>query len=152
MVNKKQQYKQQRGFVLILALVMLSVLTLIGVSSMNSANIELKATANAKQHQAAFNATQSLLEFTVSKPGTTVINYQTRSATPQLYNAYTLPATSSLSVLVEYIGCSKGTGGSLEDGKSLGYNYFDIKASGSNATGTATSSQTLGVRYPAASC
>ncbi len=151
----KRQYKQkykQRGFVLVLALVMLAVLTLIGVSSMNSANMELKATANAKQHQVAFNATQSLLEFTVSKPATLVIDYQTRTTTPQVYSTYVLPGTKALSASVEYIGCTKGIGGSLEDGKSFGYNFFDIKASGMNANGTARSNQTLGLRYPAAAC
>ena len=151
----KRQYKQkykQRGFVLVLALVMLAVLTLIGVSSMNSANMELKATANAKQHQVAFNATQSLLEFTVSKPGTLVIDFQTRTTTPQVYSTYVLPGTSALSASVEYIGCTKGLGGSLEDGKSFGYNFFDIKGSGMNTNGTARSNQTLGLRYPAAAC
>jgi hypothetical protein len=152
MAINKQQYKQQRGFVLVLALVMLAVLTVIGVSSMNSANTELKATANAKQHQVAFNATQSLLEFTVSKPGTVAIDYQTRNTTPQVYGSYILPGTSALSASVEYTGCSKGIGGSLEDGKSFGYNFFNIKGSGSNATGTARSNQTQGLRFPAAAC
>ena len=148
----KQTYKPQRGFVLVLALVMLAVLTLIGVSSMNSANMELKATANASQHQVAFNATQSLLEFTASKPGTIAIDYQTRSVTPQVYSAYVMPGTSGLSAAVQYTGCSKGLGGSLEDGKSFGYNFFDIQGSGMNANGTARSNQTLGLRYPAAAC
>ncbi len=152
MAINRQQFKQQRGFVLILALVMLAVLTLIGVSSMNSANMELKATANAKQHLEAFNATQSLLEYTVSKPGTVAIDYQTRSTTPYVHSAYTLPGTSALSATVGYTGCTKGIGGSLEDDKSFGYNHFNIMGSGSNATGTATSNQNLGIRYPAAAC
>lgn len=150
MCINKQQYKQQRGFVLILALVMLAVLTLIGVSSMNSANIELKATANAKQHQVAFNATQSLLEFTVSKPGTGVIDYQTMAATPQIYSSFVLPGASALTATVEYIGCGKSEGGSLEDGRGFSYNFYNVRGSGSNAAGTATSNQTLGVRYPSA--
>jgi type IV pilus assembly protein PilX len=147
---KNRQYKQQRGFVLILALVMLAVLTLIGVSSMNSANIELKAAANAKQHQVAFNATQSLLEFTISKPGTNVIDYQTMSMTPQLYNGYVLAGASALSATVNYIGCGKGVGGSLEAGRGFSYNFYNVRGSASNATGTATSNQVLGVRYPSA--
>ena len=152
MAINRQQFKQQRGFVLVLALVMLAVLTLIGVSSMNSANMELKATANAKQHLEAFNATQSLLEYTVSKPGTVAIDYQTRSTTVFVLSTYTLPGTSALSATVEYTGCAKGKGGSLEDGKSFGYNHFNIMGSGSNAAGTATSNQNLGIRYPAAAC
>lgn len=150
MCVKKQQFKRQRGFVLILALVMLAVLTLIGVSSMNSANIELKATANAKQHQVAFNATQSLLEFTISKPGTGIIDYQTMDPTPQIYSSYVLPGASALTASVDFIGCSKGVGGSLEEGRGFSYNFYNIRGSGSNATGTATSNQTLGVRFPSA--
>lgn len=147
---KKQVYKQQRGFVLILALVMLAVMTLIGVSSMNSANIELKATANAKQHQVAFNATQSLLEFTISKPATNIINYQTMDTTPQLYNGFVLIGASALTASINYVGCGKGVGGSLEAGKGFGYNYYSVRGSGSNTTGTSTSNQVLGVRYPSA--
>lgn len=150
MCIKKQQFKRQRGFVLILALVMLAVLTLIGVSSMNSANMELKATANAKQHQVAFNATQSLLEFTISKPGTGIIDYQTMNPAPQIYSSYVLPGASGLTASVDFIGCSKGVGGSLEAGRGFSYNFYNIRGSGSNATGTATSSQTLGVRFPSA--
>lgn len=151
-INNRQNNKQQCGFVLIMALVMLSVLTLIGVSSMNSANMELKATANAQQHRIAFDAVGSLLEFTVSKPGTGAIDYQTRDITPFVYGSYAQVGASELSASVEYIGCSKSIGGSLEDGKSFGYNYFNVRGSGQNTTGTAISNQTLGVRYPAASC
>jgi PilX N-terminal len=150
MYVNKQQYKQQRGFVLILALVMLAVLTLIGVSSMNSANMELKAAANAKQHQVAFNATQSLLEFTISKPGTNVINYQTMDTTAQLYNGFVMPGASNLSASISYVGCGKGTGGSLEAGRGFSYNFYSVRGSGSNAAGSATSNQVLGVRYPSA--
>lgn len=146
----KQQYKQQRGFVLILALVMLAVLTLIGVSSMNSANMELKATANAKQHQVAFNATQSLLEFTISKPGTGVIDYQTSDLTPQIYSAFVMSGASGLTATINYVGCTKGIGSSLEAGRGFSYNFYNIQGSGSNATGTAVSNQTLGVRFPSA--
>lgn len=150
MCMRPQQYKQQHGFVLVLALVLLAVLTLIGVSSMNSANMELKATGNAKQHQVAFNATQSLLEFTISKPGTTVIDYQTSDPAPQIYNSFVMSGATALSATINYIGCTKGVGGSLEAGKGFSYNFYNIQGSGSNATGTAASNQTLGVRFPSA--
>ena len=154
---------QQQGFVLVLSLVMLSVLTLIGVSSMNSANTELKATANAKHHQVAFHATQSLLEYSVSKPGTGKINFLTRDATPVVYSdvsgvgdevlGYTgTPDSSAIAATVSYLDCTKGDGMSLEDGKGFGLNLFDVKGTGSNAKGTAVSNQTLGVKHPAAPC
>lgn len=152
MCIKRQQYEQQRGFVLILALVLLAVMTLIGVSSMNSANMELKATANAKQHQIAFNAVQSLLESTVSRPALGVIDYQTQDLTTQVYNSFSISGGSALTATVDYVGCSKGTGGSLEEGKGFSFNFYNVQGSGSNATGTTVSNQTLGVRYPSAAC
>lgn len=147
----RQQNKQQRGFVLILALVLLAVMTLIGVSSMNSANMELKSTANAQQHQVAFNAVQSLLEFAVSAPGAALINFQTTDPAPQIVT-HAVANSSGLTASAVFAGCSIGVGSSLAKGKGFSYNFFDITGSGSNATGTATSIQAQGVRYPAAAC
>ena len=142
---------KQRGFVLILALVLLAVMTLIGVSSMNSANMELRSTANAQQHQVAFNAVQSLLEYAISIDGAASLDFQTSDPTPQLIKT-TVPDASNLVATAVYSGCAVGVGSSLEEGKGFSYNYFDIAGSGANATNTATSIQAQGVRYPAAAC
>jgi len=150
-MNKHKNMKKQHGFVLILSLVMLAVLTLIGVASMNSSNMELRASANSQQHQVAFYAVQSLTEFAVSKSGEALINYQTSDPTPQVVTT-TLANTSALSASAVYTGCSVGIGSSLEEGKGFSYNFFNITGTGSNATGTATSKQVQGVRYPAAAC
>ena len=146
--NRLHNGKQQ-GFVLILALVMLTVLTLIGVSSMNSANMELRATANAQQHQVAFNAVQSIIEFAVS-PDTTV-DYQPADLSLTQTVAYTFPKSSALSAAVSYAGCATGAAGSSKE-KGLSYNFFRVAATGANASGSASSSQTQGVRVPSASC
>ncbi|HHJ34622.1 MAG TPA: hypothetical protein ENJ87_02550 [Gammaproteobacteria bacterium] len=153
--NSMQFHTEQQGFVLIMALVLLAVMTLIGVASMNSANMELKATANARQHQVAFNAVHSLLEYTLSDgavtTGGTPIDYQTTSATPQSIS-YALVNAASLQASVVFAGCSSGVGSSLEAGKGVSYNFYSIAASGSNTTGTSSSLQNRGVRYPSASC
>ena len=151
--KKRMHGNRQQGFVLILALVMLAVLTLIGVSSMNSANIELKATSNALQHQIAFNGVQSLLEYILSEKGNAAaIDYQIMDTNLVQTATTSVANTSSLSATVQLTGCSKAEGSSLEQGKGFSYNFFNIRASGSNASGTATSVQGQGVRYPAASC
>ncbi len=144
---------RQQGFVLILVLVMLTVLTLIGVSSMNNSSLELKATANAQQHQLAFNAVQSLLAYTttLNTNSLPVFDFQTTSTTPQTLN-YVMSNTSALSASAVYAGCSSGLGSSLEKGKSFSFSFYNITATGSNQTGTATSIQTQGIRYPAAAC
>lgn len=152
----ERRHNRQRGFVLVLALVLLAVLTLIGVSSMNTANMELKATANAQQHQVAFNAVQSVLEYAISATGATLIDYQTNDPTPQTVTTDVADATA-LSATAVYGGCSVGVGSSLEEGKGFSYNFFNITGTGSNKTaagtaGTATSIQTQGIRFPAAAC
>ena len=141
---------KQQGFVLVLALVLLAVMTLIGVSSMNSANMELKATANAQQHQFAFNAGQSIIEFAVSADGANIIDYQTTDPTPQQVVTTVAGVTSTAEAV--YAGCSVGIGSSLEEGKGFSYNFFNITGTGSNSTKTATSIQAQGVRFPTAAC
>jgi len=151
----KPFHNKQQGFVLIMALVLLTVMTLIGVASMNSANMELKATANARQHQIAFNGVQSLLEYVLSKDAITtagnLIDWQTTSVAVQNIT-HAVDNTSSLQASVVYAGCSAGIGSSLEAGKGVSYNFYNVAASGSNTTGTSTSLQNRGVRYPSASC
>ncbi len=141
---------KQQGFVLILALVLLAVMTLIGVSSMNSANMELKATANAQQHQFAFNAGQSILEYAVSADGASFIDFQTSDPTPQPVTTTIMGVVTTANAV--YAGCGVGIGSSLEEGKGFSYNFFNITGSGSNSTGTATSIQAQGIRFPAAAC
>ena len=141
---------KQQGFVLILALVLLAVMTLIGVSSMNSANMELKATANAQQHQFAFNVGQSIIEFAVSADGASLSDFQTTDPTPQPVTT-TVAGVTTTAVAV-YAGCAVGIGSSLEEGKGFSYNFFNITGSGSNSTNTATSIQAQGIRFPAAAC
>jgi hypothetical protein len=132
---------------------MLAVLTLIGVSSMNSASMELKATANAKQHQDAFNVVQSVLEFAVSTDGAALIDFQINDPTvTQAIGTgdFSVVNGSAYSAQAVFSGCGVGVGSSLEKGFS--FNFFDITATGSNAAGTATSVQTQGIRFPAAAC
>ena len=157
--RKQQQYNlqlhrtRQQGFVLILVLVLLAVLTLIGVSSMNSSNIELKATANAKQHQIAFTVVQSILEFAVSDGGAAIIDFQVNDpAITQSITTHSVANGSSVRADAVFTGCGVAVGNSLEEGKGFSYNFFDITGSGSNTAGTATSRQTQGIRFPAASC
>ncbi|MCK4834359.1 MAG: hypothetical protein KAT12_06260 [Gammaproteobacteria bacterium] len=151
--HKSHPKNQQQGFVLVLALVLLAVMTLIGVSSMDSANMEMKATANAHQHHVAFNAVQSVLEYALSSDpvATAKISYQYTGKTPQLLD-HTVANASSLQAAVLHVGCTVGVGSSLEEGKSFSYNFYNINGTGANKTKTASSFQTQGVRYPAAAC
>jgi len=154
--NSKRLRNRQHGFVLVMALVLMAVMTLIGVSSMGGAGMELKATANARQHQVAFNAVHSLLEYTLSADAVTTANvpidYQIADTAVTQNVTQTLANAASLQASIVFAGCSSGVGSSLEAGKGVSYNFYNITASGSNAVGTSTSLQNRGVRYPSASC
>jgi PilX N-terminal len=149
-IYSERGHHSQGGFVLVLALVMLTVLTLIGVSSMNRANMELKAAANSWQHQIAFNAANSLNDYVLSGPGSDVIDYL--AVVPSGISAFTVAGASNISAAVTKTGCSVSIGSSLEAGKSFSNNYFTVVGQASNSTNTSTSFQTQGVRYPAAGC
>ncbi len=146
--------KQQSGFVLVLALVLLAVMTLIGVSSMESSSMELKAAANAQQHQVAFNATQSVIEFGVS--GLTNLDFQDTESVQNVDTALLPPAvladSSLLSGVSVHAGCSVGVGSSLQKNKGFSYNFFEITATASNEKETSASIQGQGLRFPAAAC
>ena len=154
--NRQLPIVRQQGFVLILVLVLLATLTLIGVSSMNSSNMELKATANARQHHVAFNAVQSLIEYTVSGQTDVTVDFQTVPSTTQTValsgDGATALNASDLSASVAYAGCAASVGSSLEEGKGFSSNFFNVTATGANASGTSTSTQVQGVRFPAAAC
>jgi Tfp pilus assembly protein PilX len=144
-------YRKQGGFVLALALMLLVVMTLIGVSSMNSANLEMRASANARQHQVAFNGVQSLLDYAISDDGVAVLDFQTTDPAPQKVSMV-MADTDNLVATMTYAGCSVGIGSSIEEGKGFSYNFFSMRGSGNNATSTASSVQAQGIRYPAAAC
>ena len=142
--------KRQQGFVLVLVLVMLAVLTLIGVSSMNSASMELKAVGNAKQHSIAFNVVQSAIEYAVSSDPAVTIDFQTNDENQMQTVNPSVALGSDVSATVQFSGCGVASGNSLSKGFS--YNFFDITATGKNVKGTASSTQVQGIRFPAASC
>jgi len=158
--QRKKPVKKQQGFVLVLAIVLLTVLTLIGVSSMNSASVELKAASNAQQHQIAFNSVQSLIEYSISDAvaktasgaTTPLLDYQSNSAVTQNLS-YTLANATDLEATLDYVDCLSGApGSSLEEGRGFGYNLYSITATGFNSSKTAFSEQVQGARHVAASC
>lgn len=54
--------RKQRGAILLFCLVFLAVLTMMGVSGMESATLEERMSANMRDHELAFNAAESALQ------------------------------------------------------------------------------------------
>jgi type IV pilus assembly protein PilX len=156
LLMNRADIKKQSGAVLVMALVMLAVLTLIGVASMDSSSMELKIASNKQEHDVAFQTAQAVIALATSTdPDDNPIDYHDISGTTQTLsypgaNSSVTGVTGNASVTL--VGCSAGIGDSLEEGKGQKFNFYDVRATGFNTTGSSSSVQVQGVRYFAAGC
>ena len=152
---------RQAGVVLVMALVMLAVMTLIGVTSMSSSTLEMKVASNMQQHSVAFQAAQSRLAFASADDASNPIDFlipinlaappypvQTCNAGDGCIDGADWVAAAD----VTYLTCGKGFGSSLESGKGFSYRVFEIMATGETATGSSRSVQAAAIRYPVKGC
>ena len=58
---------RQRGAVLLVGLILLVVLTVLGISGLNTATLELAQAGNAQSHQEAFQAAETGIELSMSQ-------------------------------------------------------------------------------------
>lgn len=149
--------KRQSGAVLVISLVILTVLTLIGVASMSGSTLELKVASNSQQHDTAFQTAQNIIEIVASTSPQNSINYQVFKTDPTAVDYeqnlnYVATDGSTASATVTYSGCRVNIGSSMEEGKAPASNFFRAYVTGTTSTGSATSVQVQGVRFPAAAC
>ena len=154
----KLHIRKQKGAVLVMALVMLTVLTLIGVSSMSSSTLELKVAGNTQQHDIAFQAAQTIIDIAASEDPLNTNNYQvfvTDPANPlfeQTINYASADGEATAQAATFWVGCKKNIGSSLEEGKAPASNIFKVRATGQTITGSSSSVQMQGLRFPSAAC
>ena len=151
---------KQSGVVLVMALVMLTVLTLIGISSMSGATLEMKVASNMQQHNIAFQAAQSRLAFAEADDDSNPVDYliavpdldnppvQTCNAADGCVDGTDWMATAD----IIYTDCGKGAGSSLESGKGFSYRTFEVIATGQTVTGSSRSVQASAIKYPVKGC
>jgi type IV pilus assembly protein PilX len=65
--NARPPRGNQRGAVLVVGLILLMVLTVLGVSSMNTATLELAMAGNTQYHQQAFQAAESGIDISIAQ-------------------------------------------------------------------------------------
>lgn len=169
MINNKQYVppvvvKREGGAVLVMGLVLLTVLTLIGVSSMSSSTLEMKAAANQQQHNIAFQGAQSRLAFTAKEdPVLKPVNYYIAidvKADPNTWPVQTCNAADgcvdgadwTATATISYLDCQKASGSSLEAGKGVSARIFEIRATALTNAGSAKSVQAGAIRYPVKGC
>jgi len=148
---------RQSGAVLVVSLVILTVLTLIGVASMSGSTLELKVASNSQQHDTAFQTAQNIIEIVASTSPQNTVNYQVFETNPATAGyeqqlSYVATDGSTATATVTYSGCRVNIGSSLEEGKAPASNFFRAYVTASTSTGSATSVQAQGIRFPAAAC
>jgi len=160
------QPSTQKGAVLILALVMLTVLTIIGASSMSRSSLELKLASNAQQHNVAFQAAQSRLAFATSNDPLNRVNFLIPinfEANPSTWTIQTCDPVNdgcpddtngkwAATATITPLDCGKGLGNSLEEGRGISQRYFAIEAIGETTPFTSRSTQVRAVRYSVKNC
>jgi hypothetical protein len=155
---------RQKGAVLVLSLVMLTVLTIIGLSSMSRSSLELKVANNSQQHNVAFQAAQSRLAFAgnTNDPVNPInyliaVNFDDPPSWP-IQNCNPADGCPNggdwvAAATVAPLDCDpQAIGFSMEEGKGLARRYFEITATGETTSLTARSTQVSAVRFFAKNC
>ena len=162
-----QQKRSQNGAVLVMALVLLTVLTLIGVASMTGSSMQMRVASNMQQHNIAFQAAQSRVQYILSQPQGAANAVDVRVYVPPNSIPPVLTQTCNLSsdgcpddtggawsadANIYYEGCTKGFGNSQQEGKGIGVRTFEIYVTATAAGGIARSIQGQGVRGTVKEC
>jgi hypothetical protein len=120
----------QRGTVLIVALVLLVVLTLLGVSALNTTTIEEKMAANIQEVHRAFHAAETGLDVAFSDPDTFSLTDTVPGQTELLE-----PYNAGANFEVEFLRATNPPVGSLYSATSFSAYHFDmLSQAGSNVT------------------
>jgi type IV pilus assembly protein PilX len=143
-LNRIMPHPRQQGAALVVGLILLMILTVLGISGMNTATLELTMASNAQFHQDAFQAAETGIDIAISNPQVgPAINGQDVILPPTVLgegSATTEAVTSfELATPVPDRAFSLGVGST---GSVQAY-HFDIVARGTgprNATSTHTQS------------
>ncbi len=135
--------ERQSGAALVIGLILLLVLTLLAVSGMNTATLELQMTGNQQFSQNAFQAAESGIGRVLEQG-----SYDTQD--PETIAPTSVPGSTDVFTTTTSTNCENGTTPPPGGGFSLGYGvgifaiHFDIVSTGTSARGaTATNTQSF---------
>lgn len=121
---------QQRGAVLIMSMLMLLVMTLIGITTMNTATLEEKMSANSMNSNISLQASESAVDAALNDTANLVAALNSGSAVNVTVNLGTTGVTSVAAI--SYIGAT------IAPGFSFGNNQGTFSTYQFEATGTGT--------------
>lgn len=82
MITHKTHYGRERGTALLVALVMIFMLSIMGISAMRSSTLESRMAANSIQASSAFQAAESSTEIMMNDPANLVLAWTRQAAVP----------------------------------------------------------------------
>jgi type IV pilus assembly protein PilX len=118
---------RQQGAVLVVGLVLLMVLTVLGVSGMNTATLELTMASNSQFHQEAFQASETGIDISIAQRNFTTLAPAILPVTPLGDGSYDTQAVNTFmtNTPVPDLAFSMGVGGG-----SVQAFHFDVLAVG----------------------
>lgn len=129
---------RQRGAALVVGLVLLLILTVLGVSGMNMAALELTMTGNSQAQQLAFQAAETGIGVALSGPIDTT--------TPTTYTDVPVGDGSAVfDAEISCVGTTRVPDGVYSDKLSARAIHFDVQATGRHLTRGAVSRHTQSI-------
>ena len=123
-------HAQQRGAVLIVSLILLVALTLIGVSVMNTSQLEERMASNAQEVVQAFQSAETGLSQAYDNPNSWDPVNDLVQAPQAIVSA--VGRTDQVGYTVRYLVDTKPPVGSLYDAVNFGAAHFDFESNGTS--------------------
>jgi len=143
-LNSNIKLKKQTGAVLLISMLMLLVMTLIGISTMNTARFEEKMSANSMNMNKALQASESAVDAALSDIANLVTALNTGTTVTISVNLGDAAVTSSADVT--YMGATNAPGFSLGNNQGSFSTYqFEALGTGSVPAANATAVTGQGV-------
>ncbi len=129
----------QGGAALVIALLLLLVLTILGITGIVTATLELQMAGNAQYQERSFEAAEHAIEQAMVSADLSTANTMANPGTPACGNDCTTPSTGdSFNYQVYYDNSAGGTpvvGGGHSIGTGLEAYHFVVEAEGESARG-----------------
>jgi len=123
--------RRQSGAVLIVAMIILVVLTLLGVTTMNTSSLQEKIASNTQEQVHAFQAAETgLNQAFADNLSYDISSTYSGGATPTVFAG----SADSASYLPTFLGFSPPPPGSLYSATSFQAAHFNFRATGTSAT------------------
>ena len=99
-ISKKSVLKDQKGLVLVVTLLLLSVLVIMGTTAIMAVSTDIKIAGNYRQNQVALYNAEAGVEQVIRYLRTNTVNYPTVNATQSIINGGTCPTSQCIQITI----------------------------------------------------